>query len=114
MKQNQAEILYKLFRDGYIIQIDHKNFLISNVTDIKIINTDDLDCPSEYAYSDNNIFNEWLGNVNISRVKVFARVDWAEKIHKDDRVVVTAGIAIHDTLTALNHWNYKLDKAYKS
>lgn len=119
MTQEQAEILNRLFEDGYIIQIEASSYVTGNVYAIdKIEDTEDIgnymgddNIPiniGDYVYSDEIMDSRPLSEVFISEVKVLARVDWLRIMQGYDLP------RFQDEIPYLQDWNDDLDKAYEN
>lgn len=110
MTREQAEILNRLFEDGYIIHIDTPGYETSNVTMIELAQTAD-DENEDYVYDDDTITQERLIDIDISQVRVSARVDWLGLIPKEERSIHNHMFGT-DIPVSLQDWNDDLDKAY--
>lgn len=107
MNAEQAEILNRLFEDGYIIQIECGAYVTGNVT---MIENPGLEGKGvcEWQYSDEHVQERPLSEVYLNEVKVMARVDWLNIIGDD----INKFTPISGDLPSLQDWNEDLDNAY--
>ena len=123
MTQSEAETLNRLFENGYLIQYVDGPYVNGNINNIQQIEdkseanelenyADDNIKMGDYVFSDDVYEDAPLSKVEISKVKVYARVDWLYKIPENERLVATVGLGVHKNLASLQDWNEHLDKAY--